>query len=119
MNENLKDQDVLLVKEKGSNELRIANMGKDGKMKTAKPDGDNPDFLKIDKHGNILENFFANFMRQVKEPTRFEFFRVPADKIGEVMQKLQEAFKNPDKPENKEFIDVHRVDTDELVRKQT
>jgi hypothetical protein len=111
MNEKLKDRDVLLVKEKGSNELRTAQMGKDGKVKTAKPDGDNPDFLRIDRHGNILENFFANFMRQVKEPTRFEFFRVPADKIGEVMQKLQEAFQNPDKPENKAFIDAHRVDT--------
>jgi hypothetical protein len=119
MNEKLKDQDVLLVREKGSNELHTANMGKDGKVKTAKPEGENPDFLKIDRHGNILENFFANFMRQVKEPTRFEFFRVPVDKFGEVMQKLQEAFKHPDKPENKEFIDAHRVDTDELVRKQT
>jgi hypothetical protein len=63
MNENLKDQDVLLVREKGSNELSVANMDKDGKVKQAKPDSENPDLLKIDKHGNILENFFENFMR--------------------------------------------------------
>ena len=50
MNENLKDQDILLVKEKGSNELKVAN--KDGKIKPEKPDnGNNPDFLKIDRNG--------------------------------------------------------------------
>jgi hypothetical protein len=31
MNENLKDQNFLLVREKDSNELRITKMGKDGK----------------------------------------------------------------------------------------
>jgi hypothetical protein len=81
MNENLKYQDVLIVKEKGSNELHTANMDKEGKVKTAKPDGENPDFLKVDRDGNLLENFFENFMRQVKEPTRFEFFRVSADRF--------------------------------------
>ncbi|KAA6300200.1 MAG: hypothetical protein EZS26_003663 [Candidatus Ordinivivax streblomastigis] len=118
MDKNLKDQDVLLVREKGSNELQVANMDKDGKVKSAKPDGENPDLLKIDKHGNILENFFENFMRQVKEPTRFEFFRVPAEKFKEVTQKLQDAFKNPDKPENKEFLDLHRIDPADFLKKQ-
>ena len=80
MDVNLKDQDFLLVKEKGSNELHVANVDKNGKVKSAKLNEkeDNPDLLKIDKHGNMLENFFENFMRQVKNPTRFEFFRVPA-----------------------------------------
>jgi hypothetical protein len=100
MNENLKDQDILLVKEKDGNELKAAKMDKAGKIKQAKPNTENPDLLKIDKHGNILENFFENFKRQVKEPTRFEFFRVPAEKFNEVVQKLQDAFKNPYKPEN-------------------
>jgi hypothetical protein len=120
MNEKLKDQDILLVKEKGSNELKVASTDKDGKVKTAKPnEAENPDFLKIDKHGNALENFFENFMRQAKNPTQFEFFRVPAEKFQEVMQKLQEAFKNPDKAENKEFIDMHRVEPESFLKKQT
>jgi hypothetical protein len=118
MNENLKGQDVLLVREKGSNELKVANMGKDGKVKQAKPDSENPDLLKIDKHGNVLENFFENFMRQVKNPTRFEFFRVPAEKFKEVVGKLQEAFKNPEKPENKEFINLHRINPEGFLKKQ-
>jgi hypothetical protein len=118
MNENLKDHDVLLVREKGSNELSVAKMAKDGKVKQAKPDSENPDLLKIDKNGNILENFFENFMRQVKDPTRFEFFRVPAEKFKEVVGKLQEAFKNPEKPENKTFIDLHRIDPEDFLKKQ-
>jgi hypothetical protein len=109
MNENLKDGDILPVREKGSNELKVANMNKDGKVKQVKPDSENPDLLKIDKQGNILENFFENFMRQVKDPTRFEFFRVPAEKVKEMVQKLQDAFKNPEKPENKAFINLHRI----------
>jgi hypothetical protein len=115
MTENLKDQDVLLVREKGSNELNVAKMDKDDKVKQAKPDSENPDLLKIDKNGNILENFFENFMRQVKDPTRFEFFRVPAEKVKEVVQKLQEAFKNPEKTKNKALIDLYRIDPEVLM----
>jgi hypothetical protein len=115
MNENLKDQDFLLVREKDSDELKVAKIDKDGKMKQAKPNSENPDLLKIDKNGNIIENFFENFMRQVKNPTRFEFFRVPAEKFKEVVQKLQEAFKKPDKPENKAFIDLHRINPEALM----
>jgi hypothetical protein len=118
MNESLKDQDILLVREKGSNELNVAKMDRDGKVKQAKPDSENPDFLKIDKQGNILENFFENFKRQVKDPTRFEFFRVPAEKLKEVVHKLQDAFKNPDKPENKAFIDLHRINPEDFLKKQ-
>ena len=120
MEVNVKEQDVLLVKEKGSNELHTANTDKEGKVKSAKLTGneENPDLLKIDKHGNILENFFQNFMRQVKNPTHFEFFRVPAEKFNEVVQKLQEAFKNPNKPENKQLLDLHRIDPEDYVKKQ-
>lgn len=120
MDVNVKDQDVLLVREKGRSELHVANTDKDGKVKSAKlnGNGDNPDFLRIDRHGNLLENFFDNFKHQVKEPTRFEFFRVPAERLQEVVQKLQEAFKNPNKTENKAFLDLHRIDPEDLSKKQ-
>jgi hypothetical protein len=106
MDEKLKDQDVLLVREKNSNDLKVVTgMDKDGTPKTTLPkDENNPDFLKIDKHGNVLENFFANFMRQAKDPTRFEFFKAPLEKVEEVARKLQEAFTNPDKPENRDML---------------
>jgi hypothetical protein len=117
MDEKLKDMDVLLVKEKGSNELKVAD--KDGKAKALKPeDGDNPDLFKINMRGNLIENFFENFKRQVKDPTRFEFFRVPAEKFQEVVNKLQDAFQNPDKPKNKKLLDMHRVEPEDFLKKQ-
>jgi hypothetical protein len=111
-------RDILPVREKGGSEVKVAGVDKNGKVKQAKPDGENPDLLRIDKHGNILENFFENFMRQVKNPTRFEFFRVPAEKFKEVVRKLQDAFKNPEKPENKAFIDLHRINPEDFLKKQ-
>ena len=113
-----KDQDVLLIKEKGKDDLQAAGMDEKGNVKRLKPnEGDNPDLLRIDKNGTILENFLENFMRQTKNPTQFEFFRVPAEKIQEVSQKLGDAFKSPEKPENKEFINMHRVEPDDFLKK--
>jgi predicted XRE-type DNA-binding protein len=118
MNENLKGQSILPVREKGSSELNVANVDRDGKVKQAKSDGKNPYLLKINKYGNILENFVKNFMCQVKKPTCFEFFRVLAEKFKEVVQKLQDAFKNPEKPENKTFIKSHRINLEDFLKEQ-
>jgi primosomal replication protein N len=115
MNEKLKDQDILLVKEEGNSEIK--SVDKNGETKKVKPDNaHNPDLVRFDKSGNIVGNFLENFMRQVKEPTRFEFFRVPAEKFDEVMLKLQEAFKDPEKKENKETINLYRVDTADFLK---
>jgi hypothetical protein len=121
MDKNVKEQDVLLVKEQNSNKLQVVSGidGKDGKLKTVKPALENePDFLRIDRQGNMLENFFENFSRQVKNPTHFHFFKVPADKVDEIVPQLQDALKNPEKPENKEFIDMHRVEPETFLKKQ-
>ena len=121
MDKNVKDQDILLVKDKSNDTLKVVTgQNKNGTPKTALPKDENsPDFLKIDRHGNTLENFFTNFMRQVKDLTRFEFFKAPTDKVVEVVAKLQEAFKNPDDPANKETIETHRVNPEEHLQKQS
>ena len=116
MNENLKDQDVLLVKEEGSNKMYAPNLDENGDARKQEiKKGANPDFLKFDANANAAVNFFKNFVNQVENPTRFDFFRAPVDKVQEVIQKLQTAFKNPDKPENKEFIDMHRVKPEDFM----
>jgi hypothetical protein len=115
MDEKLKDQDVLLVKEQNSNELKVvAGINpENGKMETLSPKPENqPDFMKIDKHGNVLDNFFENFKRQFKDPTHFLFFKAPVDKVEETANNLQTALKNPETPQNKEFLDMHRVKPD-------
>lgn len=111
MDENLNDQEVLLVVEKDSNELKaVTGLNEDGTPKTVKPEAKNePDFLKVDKHGDVLENFFENFMRQVKEPTHFHFFKVPLEKMENMVIGLQELLKNPENPNNKQMLDEQRV----------
>lgn len=111
MNEKLKDQDVLLVTEKDSNKLSVVTgMNEDGTPKTVSPKQENePDFLKIDKHGDMLENFMSNFMRQSKDPTHFHFFKVPMEQVENFVAVLQEMLKDPENPSNKEMLDTHRV----------
>ncbi|KAA6322533.1 hypothetical protein EZS27_027932, partial [termite gut metagenome] len=120
MNENVKDQDVLLVTEKGGNKLSVvAGMNADGTPKTVKPQNMNePEFLKIDKHGDVLENFMSNFLRQCKDPTHFHFFKVPANQVESVAPVLEEMLKNPETPSNKEILDMHRVLPEEFAPKQ-
>lgn len=115
MNKDLKDQskeqDVLLVTEKDStNPKVVAGLNEDGTPKTVEPKkGNEPDFLKIDKHSDALENFMSNFMRQCKEPTHFHFFRVPLKVVDNVANVLSNMLKDPENPSNKKFLDEHRV----------
>ena len=111
MDEKLENQEVLLVVEKDGNELKaVTGLNDDGTPKTVKPEAKNePDFLQLDKSGDILENFFKNFNRQYKEPTHFHFFKVPLEKMENMVVGLQELLKNPDTPTNKQMLDEHRV----------
>lgn len=56
MNENLNDQEVLLVVEKDSDELKaVTGFNEDETPKTIKPETKNePHFLKVDKLGEIV-----------------------------------------------------------------
>lgn len=83
MDEKIKDHDVLLVKEPSSDKAKVvAGMDENGKLKTVPPSKTHEqDFLKIDKHSNVLENFFSNFLRQYKDPTHFGFFKVSAAEL--------------------------------------
>ena len=111
MDENMNDREVLLVVEKDSNELKaVTGLNEDGTPKTVKPEVKNePEFLKVDKHSDMLENFFENFMRQAKEPTHFHFFKVPLKKMENMVIAMQEMLKNPENPTNKQMLDEQRI----------
>ena len=120
MEQKPKDTDVLLVRDKSSSELYAAVQKEDGKIAAIKPDNvENPDLIKFDKSGNVLENFFQNFNLQIKNPTQFEFFKAPAEMFTQAFNTLQKAFQNPDTPENKKTIDLHRVNPDEPKQSQS
>ena len=42
-------------------------------------------FLQVDRHGDVLDNFFKNFVRQCKEPSRFVFYRIAADQAENLL----------------------------------
>jgi len=121
MNENVNDQDVLLVTDKKGKGLEVVSEnGKDGKIKSVSPKAKNePQFLKLDKQGNVLDNFFSNFRNQYKDPTHFQFFKVPVKLVESMSALLNEMLKQPENLMNKETLDKHRVSSDEVSAKQT
>lgn len=120
MEVNQKDQDVLLVNENGDTKLNVvAGLGEDGKLKVVPPKNENePNFMRLDKQGNVLDNFMANFVRQYKEPTHFGFFKVSADQVENSSIVMQEMLKDPDNPSNKSMLDSYRVLPEDFTQKK-
>lgn len=114
-----KEQDVLLVTEKdGTNPKVVSGLSEDGTPQTVEPKKENePEFLKIDKNSDALENLMSNFMRQCKEPTHFHFFRVPVDAIDNIANVLSTMLKDPENPSNKKFMDEIRVLPEAFAKK--
>ena len=120
MEQKMSDQNVLLVKEKNESKLKaVTGFGKDGKLKTEVPKQANSEsFLKIDRNGNPLENFFTNFQRQYKNPTDFQFFKVPAILVEKTAIVLDKMVKNPEISSNKEMLDKHEVKPEQFSKKE-
>ncbi|MBF01052.1 DUF3945 domain-containing protein [Flavobacterium coralii] len=83
--------EMLLVLDKKQNKMQaVKQLTKNGEVKAADiNDKNQPDFLRIERHGDFFSNFFGNFTRQLKEPTRFDFFRVPFSLGLEIACELQ------------------------------
>lgn len=110
MEQNQKD--ILIAKDEKSGEIGVVTgLQNDGtpKITDAKPKNAQ-DFLKFDKHGDVLDNFLANFFRQCKEPNRFGFYRVAADGAENAVEVLKDLLKDPET--NKELLAQHHVDTE-------
>lgn len=120
MEVNQKDQDVLLVNENGDTKLNVvAGLGEDGKPRVVPPKNENePNFMRLDKQGNVLDNFMANFVRQYKEPTHFGFFKVSADQVENSSIVMQEMLKDPDNPSNKSMLDSYRILPEDFTKKE-
>lgn len=106
-----KQEDVLVVRDEKTGEISVV-AGLDGKgypkTKPAKPEH-SQDFLRFDRHGDVIDNFFKNFYRQCKEPTRFGFYRVAADTVDAVLPVIKDLLKDP--LANADMLAAHKVDT--------
>lgn len=83
--------EMLLVLDNKQNKMRaVTQLTKNGEVEAADINHKNqPDFLRIERHGDFFSNFFGNFTRQLKEPTRFDFFCVPFSAGVEIARELQ------------------------------
>ena len=117
MEQKKKEKDVLIVRDEKTGEISVvAGLDKDGNPKRTPAKADTAqDFLQFDRHGDVLDNFFKNFVRQCKEPSRFGFYRVAADQVEHLIGVMKELLKNPEA--NKELLAPHKVDISEYENK--
>ena len=87
------EKDVLIVRDEKTGEISVvAGLNADGSPKRTPARLDNAkDFLLFDKHGDMLDNFFKNFFRQCKEPSRFGFYRIAADQVDSKEKKEEQG----------------------------
>lgn len=109
--------DILLVFDKEEKELRaVKGLDKAGQLQTLSPDKTHQEeFMRVDAHGNILSNFFSNFLRQAKNPTRFSFFKIPIEKSLEITQKLQNHLANLNE-KGKEYLKKYEVAPEQYLK---
>ena len=105
------EKDVLIVRDEKTGEISVvAGLDADGSPKRTPAKAENAQsFLQFDRHGDVLDNFFKNFFRQCKEPSRFGFYRVAADQADKLMEVMKDLLKDPEA--NKELFAPHKVDT--------
>jgi len=105
--------DILLVLDKEKMKIQaVKSIDENGKMETVDPTKKNENqFMRVDKSGDFFSNFFSNFFSQLKNPTNFSFFKVPAPTA---IEKAQEMQKQVDKPtaEGEKVMKEHEVKTE-------
>ncbi len=111
------EKDVLIVRDEKTGEISVvAGLNADGTPKRTPAKAENAQsFLQFDRHGDVLDNFFKNFFRQCKEPSRFGFYHVAADQADKLLEVIKDLLKDPDG--NKEMLAPHKVDTSGYEKK--
>ncbi len=122
MSKKVSDEMLLVLEEKEQGKQSVkavtGEFDKNGSPKTTLPKNENnPDFLKINKHNNTLENFFSNFMRQCKNPTQFAFFKVPADGMEQIATVIGGIVKNGYES-GKDMLNEYMVKPENYAAKQ-
>lgn len=118
-NQKKEEQEVLLVVTKtDDNQLKVVHKSsaKTGIMQNLLPSIENlENFMKIDKHSNMLETFFTNFMHQCKNPTDFRFYHLPVALLDK-LDILRDMLKSPE--ENKDFLAQYEVKPEDYVKQE-
>ncbi len=105
-----KPKDILLVKDEKTGEIGVVSgLKKDGTPNLEDARKGNKDFIYFDRGGDVMDNFFKNFLAQCKEPSRFGFYRVAAEGAENVVAALSEMLREPEN--YLDLLAAHKVDT--------
>jgi len=102
--------EILLVLDKEKKKIQaVKSMDENGKLETVDPTKKNQNqFMRVDKHGDLFSNFFSNFFSQLRNPTHFSFFKVPAPVAIETAKQMQKQLKAPTK-ETEELMKQYEI----------
>jgi hypothetical protein len=102
--------DVLLVMNKEIKKIQaVTGVDENGNLKTVDATKKNKSqFMRVDRAGDLFTNFFSNFWRQLKDPTHFSFFKVPAKEAVETAKEMQKQVNAPTK-EGEAVMAKHEV----------
>src|SRR5690606_20304765 len=105
--------DILLVLDKEKMKIQaVKSMDENGKMETMAPTKKNQNqFMRVDRHGDVFSNFFSNFFSQLKNPTNFSFFKIPAPIAIDMAGEMQKQVEQPT-PEGEALMKQHEVKTE-------
>ncbi len=98
MAQDLNQEEVLIARNKETGQVgAVTGLNEDGtpKMTDAKS-AKLSDLMKFSKGQNPLEAFMSNFVRQCKNPSMFNFFKVPADRYESVGVAMADLAKDPE-----------------------
>lgn len=104
--------EILLVLDKEKKKIQaVKGIDENGKLETVDPTKKNQNqFMRVDKQGDFFSNFFSNFVSQLKDPTNFSFFNVPAVQAVDAAKEMQKQVEQPT-PEGDKLMKVHEVKT--------
>jgi hypothetical protein len=102
--------EILLVMDKEKKKIQaVTGIDENGNLKTIDPTKKNQNqFMRVDKQGDFFSNFFSNFFSQLKNPTNFSFFKVPAPLAINMAKEMQKQVDNPTS-EGEKLIAQHEV----------
>lgn len=105
--------DILLVLDKEKKKIQaVKSLDEKGNMETVAPTKNNANsFMRVDRYGNFLSNFWKNFVSELKNPTNFSFFKIPSPLTFEVAKELQKQVKNPT-PEGEKVMQQYEIKTE-------
>lgn len=102
--------EILLVLDKEKKKIQaVTGIDKNGKLETVDANKKNQNqFMRVDKHGDLFSNFFANFFSQLKNPTNFSFFKVPAPIAIDTAKEMQKQMNKPT-PKGEKLMTDHQI----------